>query len=605
MEIVQEDYRQRHSEANADVQKLSYLNMFSTCCLLAPTRVAPKLRTPPSCQNHLTFVGSPLAYVLRMRALAHGTETEDVSMLRTIFAVGCLVWFVVVWFRYNWRRPQPAICTTKLEEEKIPHVTVIRPVKGLEPRLYECLAASLQQTYPKTKIDTVFCVSSRSDPAFPILERLCRDFQHADVRILVEVEDPLLLKNKNALGPNPKIRNMSRAYREAKGDIVWVLDCNVWAGKGVCGRLVDLLCGYRESKNGKTTTKYKFVHQTPVAVDMDTQGMSIEERKDLLGGRTEADIAATDIAASTSSDPRNHANSTLRRLLQRGGGRLDEFFMSSAHAKFYNAINTVAVAPCIIGKSTMFRRSQLNYITSSNPDRAPGIDFFSDNICEDHLIGDALWKQPQVFEKPGYRPAPDEEQVSWGKHAMLFGDFCFQPISHTPVLAYMDRRIRWLRVRKFTVTLATFVEPGTESILCSLYGAYALTTLPFFARIGIAPTWLSFFLIWLINMSIWCSVDYVQYLLLHCAKTVEIDTDTPDFILPQRSSHAYHHAESLQPLLGDKISIEPSLLDGARRSPRSFSSRGWDAKYQRCLSGSLHSGAASPWSGGAESSGLD
>ncbi|KAH7071488.1 hypothetical protein BKA63DRAFT_419527 [Paraphoma chrysanthemicola] len=500
-------------------------------------------------------------------------------MLRTIVATGCLIWFVVVWsvcaigftqlFRYNWSRPQPAICATKLEEDEVPHVTVIRPVKGLEPRLYECLAASLRQIYPKNKIDTVFCVSSRSDPAFPILQRLCRDFKDINVRILVEEEDPMLLKDKNALGPNPKIRNMSRAYREAKGDIVWILDCNVWAGKGVCGRLVDLLCGYKQTEAGKRR-KYKFVHQTPVAIDLDSQGMTLEERKLLLGGRAEEEVTTTDIAASTSSDPRNHSSSVLRRLLQRGGGRLDEAFLSSSHAKFYNAINTVAIAPCIIGKSTMFRRSQLDYITSSNPDRTPGIDFFSDNICEDHLIGDALWKQPQVFEKPGYKPAPGEEKVSWGKHAMLFGDFCFQPISHTSVAAYMDRRIRWLRVRKFTVTLATFVEPGTESILCSIYGAYALTTLPFFQRIGINPTWTSFLLIWLINMSLWCTVDYIQYLLLHCAKTIEIDADTPDFILPQRSVKAYHQAESLQPLLGDKAPSEPSLLDGARRNFREF-----------------------------------
>jgi ceramide glucosyltransferase len=445
-------------------------------------------------------------------------------------------------------------------------VTVIRPVKGLEPRLYECLAASLRQTYPKSKIDTVFCVSSRADPAFPILERLCRDFKHVNVRILVEEEDPLLVKDKNALGPNPKIRNMSRAYREAKGDIVWILDCNVWAGKGVCGRLVDLLCGYKDSANG-TKKKFKFVHQTPVAVDMDDQGMTMDERKQLLGGRSAEDLDSTDIAASTSSDPRNHSNSVLRRILQRGGGRLDEAFLSSSHAKFYNAINTVAITPCIIGKSTMFRRSQLNYITSSNPERAPGIDFFSDNICEDHLIGDALWKQPQAFEKPTHRPSPGAEKVSWGKHAMLFGDFCFQPISHTPVLAYMDRRIRWLRVRKFTVTLATFVEPGTESILCSLYGAYALTTLPFSPIPG---TWTAFGLVWLINMSLWCSVDYIQYLLLHSAKTVEIDSDTPDFILPQRSNKAYHSTEDTQPLLDTTSLKNPTLLDGARRSFKEF-----------------------------------
>jgi ceramide glucosyltransferase len=305
-------------------------------------------------------------------------------------------------------------------------------------------------------------------------------------------------------------------------------------------------------------------------VDLDSQDLSLKDRKELLGGRPEGETRPTDTARSTALDTRNHSSSTLKKLLQRGGGRLDEAFMSSAHAKFYQAINTVAVAPCIMGKSTMFRRSQLNYITSSNPTRAPGIDFFSDNICEDHLIGDALWKQPQVFEQRGYKPEPGAKKETWGKHAMLFGDLCFQPISHTSVMAYFHRRIRWLRVRKFTVTLATFVEPGTESILCGLYGAYALTSLPFFRNFGISSTWSCFFLIWLIHLCIWCLVDYVQYLLLHCAKTVEIDADTPDFVLPQRSAAAYHRTDVLKPLLGNKTPNEPSLLDGARRNFREF-----------------------------------
>ncbi|KAL6706330.1 Ceramide glucosyltransferase [Coniothyrium glycines] len=505
------------------------------------------------------------------------TETEHVFRLRTIVASACLIWFVVVWcvcsigftqlFRYYWTKPKPAECVSTLPDDKVPRVTVIRPVKGLDPRLYECLAASLRQTYPRDKINTVFCIPERSDPAFPILEQLCKDFRDTDVQIFVEEEDPLLVENKDALGPNPKIRNMSRAYREAKGDIVWILDCNVWVGKGVCGRLVDLLCGFAKDNKGR---KNKFVHQTPVAIDLDSQDLSLQDRKDLLGGRQTGDRQQASSAASTASDPRNHSNSTIKKLLQRGGGRLDEAFLSSAHAKFYLAINTVAVAPCIIGKSTMFRRSQLNHITSSNPSRAPGIDFFSDNICEDHLIGDALWKQPQAFEERGYQPPKGMTKEKWGKHAMLFGDFCFQPISHTPVMAYLDRRIRWLRVRKFTVTLATFVEPGTESILCGLYGAYALTTLSFFSKLGISQSWTAFFVIWLIHMSLWCMVDYIQYHLLHSAKTVEIDEHTPDFILPQRSAAAYHRTEASQPLLSKKTPAGPSLLDGARRSFKEF-----------------------------------
>ena len=365
------------------------------------------------------------------------------------------------------------------------------------------------------------------------------------------------MTDPNALGPNPKIRNMSRAYREAQeGDIIWILDCNVWVGKGVCGRMVDLLCGY----GGKR--KYKFVHQTPLSVDMDSESMSRKEREELLGGEQGDD------SASTPSD--HQPRSWFRRLMQRGGGRLDEAFMSSAHAKFYNAINTVAVAPCALGKSTMFRRAQLNYVTSSNPQRDPGLDFFSDNICEDHLIGDALWKKPQPFEERGYEHSSGSRPEKYGKHAMLFGDLCFQPISHTSVMACIDRRVRWLRVRKFTVTLATFVEPGTESILCSLYGAYALTTLPFAATaLHIAPTWSSFFAIWLISMSAWCLVDWIQYMLLHSARTVELDSNTPDFVLPQRSAHGQAYSSSREPLLG-KTRQKPSLLDGRRRTFRQF-----------------------------------
>lgn len=451
-----------------------------------------------------------------------------------------------------------------MKEEDVPHITVIRPVSGLDPRLYECLASSLRQTYPK--IDNVFCVASRSDPAYPILERLVHDFPNADVRLTVEEEDPMLKKDRKALGPNPKIRNMSRAYREAKGELVWILDCNVWVGKGIGARFVDLLCGYSNDRGCKMKTKFKFVHQTPLTVDLDSQSLTLQERKELLSGQPEEREDSTAVAASSSSKA---SASAWKRLLQRGGGRLDEAFMSSAHAKFYQAINTVKVAPCIMGKSTMFRRSQLNYVTSSHPKYSPGIDFFSDNICEDHLIGDALWKQPQAFEKRDYNPAPGEKKERWGKHEMLFGDFCFQPISHTSVAAYLDRRIRWLRVRKYTVTLATFVEPGTESMFCGVYGAYALTTLPYF-RTFISPTWSSFALVWLLHMAAWCLVDYVQYLLLHSAKTVEIDKDTPDFVLPQRLNAAYHQDGATKPLLAGKKNAQPSLLDGKRRGFREF-----------------------------------
>lgn len=390
--------------------------------------------------------------------------------------------------------------------QDVPHVTVIRPIEGLDTRIYECLASTFHQDYPPSKLTVHFCISSRSSPAFPVLEQLLQDFPDRDARVLVEEEDPVLIGQDTSgfqLGPNPKIRNMSRGYREAKGDLVWIIDCNVWIGYGACGRMVDKLCGFSNGVHGKP---YKFVHHLPIVVDVGVN-FAREERAGLLHGDTDHSIAS-----GTDNDQ---------------GTGLEELFLSSSHAKFYTAINAVAIAPCIVGKSNMFRRSHLDHLTTpySLTARQPttdttirqtplgtGIDYFSSDICEDHLIGDLLWRStlPSSLAPP-----------SIGNHALVATDLAIQPLDSMSLNSYIARRVRWLRVRKFTVTLATLVEPGTESFLCSLYAAFAVTTLPFFRnRAGVPPTWTAFAIFWLLSVMAWAAVDWFVYRLLHSGRTV-------------------------------------------------------------------------------------
>ncbi|KAH0551505.1 hypothetical protein GP486_007279, partial [Trichoglossum hirsutum] len=412
--------------------------------------------------------------------------------------------------------PLPPISATTLPADKVPHITILRPVKGLEPHLSECLSATFHQTYPRDKLTIYFCIASRSDPAYPLVQRLV--VEHAadfDVKVFVEEEDPCLTGRSEtvSLGPNPKIRNMSRGYREAKGDIIWIIDCNVWVGKGVAGRMVDKLCGFTARGTGK---KYKFVHHLPVVFDTacedDGEGSSPPSKPESDGG----------VASASPGHRSPKPPSTPARQVS-AGGRLEELFFSSAHAKFYTAINTVLVAPCIVGKSNMFRRSHLNHLTATRSPYSPrrGIDFFSDNICEDHLIGDLLW----------YGAVPEEEAgETWGKHALILGDLSIQPMAHVSVREYVARRARWLRVRKFTVPLATLVECGTESFLASICGAYAITTLPVFNNsLHIPQTWLAFGGFWLLSVVLWAFVDRTLYLVLHSGRSIEADEHTPGF----------------------------------------------------------------------------
>ncbi|KAI6374406.1 hypothetical protein MCOR25_003195 [Pyricularia grisea] len=387
----------------------------------------------------------------------------------------------------SYSRPPPPPISPSLASQDVPHVTVIRPVKGLEPRLYECLISTLQQAYPRDKLSMSLCVSSKDDSAYPLLKRVVAEYSAThDVRLFVETEDPLLYGttgNIRNLGPNPKIRNISHAYREAKGDIIWIIDCNIWVSKGTTGRMVDKLCGFSTGSR-----PYKFVHQLPLSVDV--------------------------------TPPQDS------QVWQTGGGRLDEMFMATTHGKFYSAINTVGVAPCICGKSNMFRKSHLDRLTdpAHNPilsketvSRPRGIDYFSEYICEDHRIGDLLWRS----DVPGH-----------GNHGLVFGDLALQPMMNNSVGSYIARRIRWLRVRKWTVLLATLVEPGVESMVCCMAFAHALTTTPWCpnpANWPIPHTWTALWSIWLATIAVWATIDYVVHRFLHSCRSIEKDADTPDF----------------------------------------------------------------------------
>ncbi|SZE99980.1 unnamed protein product [Blumeria hordei] len=446
---------------------------------------------------------------------------HDYPCLLTALALASGIWYIFIivvqsigvfqLFRYYSTRPKKA-SSPNLKPDEVPLLTVLRPVQGLDPYLYDCLLASFQQDYPLDKFDIHLCIASKSDPAMPVLQRLVNEFPSVNAKIFIEEEDGYLFDQKDGiantrLGPNPKIRNLSRGYREARGDIVWILDCNVWIGRDVAGRMVDKLCGYR-AKGGKATP-YKFVHQLPLVINVDSTGA------DQRNPRSSSMEACSNIL-------RRPCESLQQQFsLNQFGGKLEEMFMSSSHAKFYTAINTVSVAPCIVGKSNMFRKSHLDYLTAGD---SQGLDYFSKSICEDHLIGDLIWRGKVLEEERGQK---------YHRHGLLFGDLAIQPMAEMSLMKYIGRRVRWLRVRKWTVPLATMIEPGVEPFFCSLHGAFAITHLPWVSRnLGITQSWYTFVTVWLISISTWMLVDTLLYARLHSAASTKITSETPVFARP-------------------------------------------------------------------------
>jgi ceramide glucosyltransferase len=106
------------------------------------------------------------------------------------------------------------------DNEFAPSVTVLKPVAGLEPRLYENLASFCDQAYPD--FDVVFCLHSGTDPALTEVERVVRDFPGVRTRIALGHNDAMA---------NPKVANLAKPEAAPNGDIVVIADSDVVVGR--------------------------------------------------------------------------------------------------------------------------------------------------------------------------------------------------------------------------------------------------------------------------------------------------------------------------------------------------------------------------------------
>ena len=64
-----------------------------------------------------------------------------------------------------------------------PAVTLLKPLKGMDPETEACLRSWFAQDYTG-RIQILFGVSSPEDPVCPLVEKLMRDFPNADAQLV-------------------------------------------------------------------------------------------------------------------------------------------------------------------------------------------------------------------------------------------------------------------------------------------------------------------------------------------------------------------------------------------------------------------------------------
>lgn len=125
---------------------------------------------------------------------------------------------------------------------KLPPVTILKPLCGAEPGLYENLRSFCHQNYPQFQI--VFGVGDAADPALSVVERLVAEFPNLAMDVVVDPRQH---------GHNRKISSLINMLKHARHDVLVMADSDAFVGPDY---LANVTAPLLDKKIGLVTCLY-------------------------------------------------------------------------------------------------------------------------------------------------------------------------------------------------------------------------------------------------------------------------------------------------------------------------------------------------------------
>jgi len=140
-----------------------------------------------------------------------------------------------------------------------PPVSILKPIRGLDPEAAENLASFCRLDYPEYEM--VYCVDPDDEAVQEILANLTRDFPQARIRIL---------HGSGRIAANDKVAKLARLVNEAAHEIVVISDSDVRVRPDYLRRVVSPL---RDPKVGAVTCFYVPIELTTFTDHLQSAGM--------------------------------------------------------------------------------------------------------------------------------------------------------------------------------------------------------------------------------------------------------------------------------------------------------------------------------------------
>src|SRR5580698_2798370 len=163
------------------------------------------------------------------------TFAHFLAIATTILTVAGMAWCFVVLiaafsFRLSTRKPLSAFT---------PGVSILKPVKGLDPGMLEAFRSHCRQSY-SGDYEIVFGAGSEDDPAVPAIRQLIAEFPERLIQLILCPE---------RLGTNGKVSNLIQMLPHARHDFLIVNDSDIRVSPRYLERIVSPFAA--STTNGK------------------------------------------------------------------------------------------------------------------------------------------------------------------------------------------------------------------------------------------------------------------------------------------------------------------------------------------------------------------
>ena len=155
--------------------------------------------------------------------------------------------------------------------QALPPVSILKPLRGTDPEIYECFRSHCLQDYPEYEI--IFGVSDAGDAAVESVKSLQREFPDRRIQLVV---------SPKILGANVKVSNLAQMLPEARYDHLIINDSDIRVDSDYLRRVIAPLA---DSRTGMVTCLYRGVAASTLGSRLEALGISTDFCAGVLAAR--------------------------------------------------------------------------------------------------------------------------------------------------------------------------------------------------------------------------------------------------------------------------------------------------------------------------------